>query len=125
MSFTDRLVERIRAEYQAMPALKLTEEQACRLWGVGHDTCAAALRVLIAEGFLHQTGTGKLVALPRPAGASLTAPSDEPATLSVRCPNCGKRHTIERSRTVHGHAMSSTFRCAGCQRIVSVAEISA
>ena len=49
MFSTTRLVERIREEYAAMPGLKLTPEQACRLWGVGHETCAAALETLLAE----------------------------------------------------------------------------
>ena len=65
MFSTSRLVERIRNEYTAMPGLKLTEDQVCRLWGVGHDTCSAALDVLLTECFLHQTGTGKYIALPR------------------------------------------------------------
>ena len=67
---TARLVERIREEYAAMPGLKLTREQACRLWGAGHGTCEAALEALLAEGFLHQTGTGKYVTLPRPGGSA-------------------------------------------------------
>jgi hypothetical protein len=66
---TTRLVERIREEYAAMPGLKLTREQACRLWAVGHE-CEAALEALLAEGFLHQTGTGKYVTLPRPGGSA-------------------------------------------------------
>src|SRR4051812_21734231 len=103
---TTRLIERIREEYVAMPGLKLTREQACRLWGVGHDTCTAALDVLLAEGFLHQTGTGKYVALPRPDGASASVTAS-----ALRCPHCGKRNNVELEQTTIGHGMAPTVRC--------------
>src|SRR6266853_6785946 len=83
MFSTTRLVERIREEYAAMPGLKLTREQACRLWGVGHETCTEALDVLLAEGFLHRTGTGKYVALPRPGRTALSVNTEQPSAL--RC----------------------------------------
>jgi phage FluMu protein Com len=120
---TARLVERIREEYVAMPGLKLTREQACRLWGVGHETCMAALDALLAEGFLHQTGTGKFVALPRPSGASLAIEAARAATTSaLRCPHCGKRNSVELEQTTTGHNMVQTVRCVACQRIISFAQ---
>jgi hypothetical protein len=123
---TTRLVERIREEYAAMPGLKLTGEQACRLWGVGHDTCAAALESLLAEGFLHRTGTGKYVALPRPGGAALAFAADQAAPrLVLRCPHCGKRHVIEQARAAGGHDVTATIRCEGCHRILSFHQQSA
>src|SRR5688572_25912717 len=73
MFTTEVLVDRIRSEYVALPGLKLTRDQACRLWGVDDDHCAAAFEILLAEGFLHRTGTGKFVALPRPAAAYISA----------------------------------------------------
>jgi hypothetical protein len=116
-----RLAERIRAEYAAMPGLKLTREQVCRLWGVDSDTCAAALDTLLADGLLHQTGTGKYVALPRPAGAGITVELEEGASSAViRCPHCAKRNIVELSQTVGG-----SIRCAGCQRIMSPTKLSA
>jgi hypothetical protein len=124
MVSTARLVERIREEYAAMPGLKLTREQACRLWGVGHETCTAALDALLAEGFLHQTGTGKFVALPRPAGIGIAVDAARAASL-LRCQHCGKRNTVEFGHTTTGHGMVQTIRCAACQRIISVAERSA
>jgi len=121
MYSTARLVERIREEYMSMPGLKLTREQACRLWGVGHDTCEAALGALLAEGFLHETGTGKYVALPRPSGASIAIDAARAASTSVlRCPHCGKRHSIEVEQTHAGHGTGQTVRCAACQRIINV-----
>jgi hypothetical protein len=126
MSFTDRLVERIRAEYMAMPALKLTRDQACRLWGVGHDTCTAALNALIAEGFLLQTGTGKYIAQQRPSpGMRPIGPVAGAATSTVRCPHCGKRNTVERAESAQGRGLSFTMRCVGCQRIISLTQLSA
>jgi predicted Zn finger-like uncharacterized protein len=124
MFSTTRLVERIREEYTAMPGLKLTREQACRLWGVGHETCAAALESLLAEGFLHKTGTGKYVALPRPGGAALGI-NGEPISpeLSLRCPHCGKRNVVEQAEL--GRALMGTVRCEGCHRILSFHQQSA
>jgi hypothetical protein len=124
MVSTARLVERIREEYTAMPGLKLTREQACRLWGVGHDTCTAALDALLSEGFLHQTGTGKFVALPRRSGAGIALDAARAAASSsaLRCPHCGKRNTVELDHTTTGHGMVQTVRCSACQRIISLAE---
>jgi len=122
-SSTSRLVERIREEYSAMPGLKLTREQACRLWGVGHETCTAALEALLAEGFLHQTGTGKYVALPRPGGAALNGSAEH--LTALRCPECGKRNMVDLARTVRGHDLAQTIRCEGCHRILSFSQRSA
>lgn len=126
MFSTARLVERIREEYVAMPGLKLTREQACRLWGVGHETCTAALETLLAEGFLHQTGTGKYVALPRPGGAAVGINADLlSASVVLRCPHCGKRNVLEQAQPVPGHDLAATVRCEGCYRILSVHQRSA
>ena len=122
MFSTTRLVERIREEYAAMPGLKLTRDQACRLWGVGHETCAAALEALLAEGFLHETGTGKYVALPRPGASSAGNLS---ASVALRCPHCGKRNVLELTPPVAGRSLTGTVRCEGCHRILSVHQKSA
>ena len=120
MSSTTRLVERIREEYASMPGLKLTGEQACRLWGVGYETCAAALESLLDEGFLHRTGTGKYVALPRPGGASPRTGAEQLSVqLAVRCPHCGKRNVVEQARAVLGRGLTGTVRCEACHRILS------
>ena len=125
MFSTTRLVERIREEYAAMPGLKLTREQACRLWGVGHETCAAALETLLREGFLHQTGTGKYVALPRP-GSSASINADQLSDAVVlRCPHCGKRNVLELAQAIPGHELTGTVRCVGCYRVLSLHQRSA
>jgi hypothetical protein len=126
MFSTTRLVERIREEYAAMPGLKLTREQACRLWGVGHETCEAALETLLAEGFLHQTGTGKYVALPRPGGSAAGFTGDQFSdSVVLRCPHCGRRNVLELGPPVPGHALTGTVRCEGCYRILGVHQKSA
>jgi hypothetical protein len=126
MSSTARLVERIRQEYAAMPGLKLTREQACKLWGVGHDTCAEALDVLLAEGFLQRTGTGKYVALPRAPRAPLGVSAERlPSSMTLRCPECGKRNVVELTQTLIGHDLASTIRCEACHRILNFVQRSA
>ena len=126
VEMTARLVDRMRAEYLAMPGLKLTPEQARRLWSADADSCNAAFEILLAEGLLHRTGTGKYVALPRPAGAfapaTVTADMGRP---QIRCPNCLKLNTIGQEIRDHGDPVTTTFRCAACKRIVSVTAISA
>ncbi len=115
MFSTSTLIHRIRGEYQTMPGLKLTREQACRLWAVDQDTCDRAISALVEEGFLHNTGTGKFIALPSRTGMVARVEHLEARTTSARCPHCQKLNTME----------NGTFRCAGCRRIVSFASISA
>lgn len=52
---------RIRAEYLEMPGLSLTEEQACRFWGLDRRACATLLDELVAERFLRRTRDGAFV----------------------------------------------------------------
>jgi len=123
MFTTEVLVDRIRAEYAALPGLKLTRDQACRLWAVDDEHCAAAFEILLAEGFLHHTGTGKFVALPRPAATFVTAATrPEVVTPPVRCPHCRKLNTIQ--QRPRGSA-TTVFRCVACHRLSSMTEISA
>jgi hypothetical protein len=46
------LSNRIRAEYEEMPCLRLTLAQAARFWNVDREMCLAALDRLVAAGFL-------------------------------------------------------------------------
>jgi hypothetical protein len=46
------LLRRIRAEYDDMPGVNLTLQQASRLFSVDADTCARALVRLVAAGVL-------------------------------------------------------------------------
>lgn len=52
---------RIQTEYIEMPDLKLTLAQVRRLCGLRADVCEAAVRVLIANGFLCQAANGALL----------------------------------------------------------------
>jgi hypothetical protein len=75
MSTDDRLLARIRGEYDEMPGLRLTLSQACRLWQLDGTTCLALLERLVVERFLHRTHDGTYIALgrarPKPAKAAL------------------------------------------------------
>jgi len=48
----DRLLARVRGEYLEMPGLRLTLDQARRLWGLEPQTCRDVLSTLIDDGFL-------------------------------------------------------------------------
>ena len=122
MFTTEVLVDRIRSEYVALPGLKLTRDQACRLWAVDDEHCTAAFEILLAEGFLHRTGTGKFVALPRLAATFISASTPpEAVSAPVRCRHCRKLNTIRQEQGRY----TTTFRCVACHRISSVTAISA
>ncbi len=50
-----RAVARAKAEYLEMPGLKLTVEQATRLWAFDLALCHSVLRTLVDSRFLVQT----------------------------------------------------------------------
>jgi hypothetical protein len=50
------VVERIRGEFNEMPGLRLTPQQAARLWGLEPTTCDEVLRRLVAASFLRWSG---------------------------------------------------------------------
>jgi hypothetical protein len=52
------LVGLIRAEYNEMPGLCLTREQAQRLWLLEADVCDNILRAMVDAGFLRLTAGG-------------------------------------------------------------------
>ncbi len=119
MSQAAWLVERIRHEYEALPGLKLTEAQACRLWSASADACHTAFEALVAEGLLWLAPSGRYVALPRPRQ---TAASID---LVARCPHCGKRQQVASSRSGTGSNLPVTIRCLGCGRVVHIEAIPA
>ena len=120
MSDIGRLVERIQAEYQAVPGLKITTAQACRLWSVTEQTCRAAFDTLVADHVLWLAPSGRYVALPRPGKAAVGR------NLAVaRCPHCQKRHSFQRDETRDGRDVTITLRCEGCQRVFSFSALAA
>jgi len=54
-----RLLEIVRGEFLEMPGLRLTRQQARRLWALDPDTCDALLSTLEGSGFLRRTREGK------------------------------------------------------------------
>ena len=71
---------RIRAEYLEMPGLRLTLQQAQRLFGVEPPVCQMVLDALVHEKFLCVTPNGAYarmadgeIARPRAAKANLTS----------------------------------------------------
>ena len=54
----DDLLHRICAEYAEMPGLRVTHDQAQRLWRLGATTCREALECLVDVRFLTLTSAG-------------------------------------------------------------------
>jgi hypothetical protein len=57
----ERLVRRVRAEFVEMPGLRLTIDQAQRLWRLEPRTCDALLNSLIDSRCLRRTDRGLFV----------------------------------------------------------------
>jgi DNA-binding IclR family transcriptional regulator len=52
-------LDRIRAEFDEMPCLRVTLSEARRLFGLPEETAAFVLRHLVSEGFLDRTERGE------------------------------------------------------------------
>jgi len=50
----DALVSRVRGEYREMPGMRLTVDQAMRLWMLDRETCSDVLSSLVAAHFLER-----------------------------------------------------------------------
>lgn len=88
----DPTLRRIRAEYLEMPGLRLSLEQARRLWGLDEDTCATSLRHLVDARFLVETREHLFARFSEEA-----ANARHPAT-----PSPGLNHTARR-KARHAH----------------------
>lgn len=55
----DALLRRVRGEYREMPGMRLTIEQAMRLWNIDRQACASVFNSLIASHFLEMDGFGR------------------------------------------------------------------
>ena len=55
------VVQRIRGEFLEMPGLRLTPEQARRLWRLDETACDAILDALVDARFLARTRDGAFV----------------------------------------------------------------
>jgi hypothetical protein len=77
----DRFLPRIRGEYREMPGMRLTLEQAQRLWGLDRRTCEKALGSLVEERFLTRGADG---AYGRPSDVHAPRPQMARAELPAR-----------------------------------------
>ena len=57
----DALFQRVQGEFREMPGLRLTQPQACRLWGLDRETCGTLLSRLVDAKFLTRTSDGAFV----------------------------------------------------------------
>ena len=55
------VLRRVKGEYIEMPGLRLTTEQAQRLWGLDPAACDALLDALVDAKFLFKTRDGAFV----------------------------------------------------------------
>ena len=55
------VVRRIRGEFLEMPGLRLTPQQAKRLWRLDDTSCEAVLGALVDARFLAKTSDGAFV----------------------------------------------------------------
>ena len=104
------LIGRIRGEFIEMPGLKLSFQQACRLWNLSASACREALDALRAEGFLYQTPSGAFIAFP---SATRMLKAESPSRR-LRCPHCFHLKSVNVSA---GTAVIS-YRCAACRKLV-------
>jgi hypothetical protein len=59
-TFTEEhLMKRVRGEYREMPGMRLTVDQAMRLFVLDRKTCANVLSSLVAAHFLTLDGSGR------------------------------------------------------------------
>ena len=58
----ESLVARVRSEFFEMPGLRLTCDQACRLWHVDVSTCEELLEHLVRKDCLCKTHSGFYIA---------------------------------------------------------------
>ena len=57
----DAMATRVRGEYREMPGMRLTIDQAMRLWMLDRQTCSDVLSSLVAARFLEQDRHGQFV----------------------------------------------------------------
>ena len=55
----DTLLRRARGEYREMPGMRLTIEQAMRLWDLDRQTCQSLLSSLVEARFLEVDAHGR------------------------------------------------------------------
>lgn len=56
----DAVTRRVRAEFEEMPGLVLTEHQAAKLFGIEQKVCRHVIDNLIDESYLRKTRSGTI-----------------------------------------------------------------
>jgi hypothetical protein len=81
----ETLLRRVYAEFLEMPGLRLTRQQAQRLWGLDESTCLQLLESLVEAKFLYRPARGIYarltdgnIASPRPRMAKARIGDDIP-----------------------------------------------
>ena len=54
----EEVLRRVQGQFMEMPGMRLTQAQACRLWGLDEASCDALLKVLVDAEFLFPTHNG-------------------------------------------------------------------
>lgn len=75
------VLQRVYSEFLEMPGLRLTIQQAQRLWGLDEVTCLALLELLVARRFLCRNGRGTYARLTE--GRTEVRPQVAPAGADV------------------------------------------
>lgn len=52
------LINRVRGEFFEMPGMRLSFDQAARLWALDRHTCETVIERLVAVGYLERDGHG-------------------------------------------------------------------
>ena len=55
----DAVRRRVRTEFRKMPAMRLTLDQAMRLWDLDRPTCCSVLESLVVSHFLQRDRNGR------------------------------------------------------------------
>ena len=55
------LLERVQGEFNEMPGMQLTINQAARLWGLDQASCRRVIDALVDAAFLRWTPAGTVV----------------------------------------------------------------
>ncbi len=67
LSLSQVLLQRITRDYEEQPGLRLTPQQARRLWDLDGPTCGAVLTALVDAGVLQRGPDGRFVRRPSAA----------------------------------------------------------
>lgn len=76
----EEVLRRVQGEFLEMPGLRLTEAQACRLWGLESAVCDALLGALVDAKFLFKTRDGAFMKVEQAAPVKA---SNRPRYLGV------------------------------------------